>query len=167
MARFTRSLRQQIIREFCDRHGGDFDAREFEKEVRETGPSHPAFDWFQWDDAKAALEYRVEQARAFAQGLRISFKVEEIGRRGKLKIREIEAPLVLSPLDNRSNGGGYFLLDKDNPEHMAELCRQARADLILWLGRYSAALAYAGGSVDLIENQIAALNLDAKAVLAA
>lgn len=167
MSRFTKNLRQQIIRDFCARHGGEFDARVFEGEVREAGPSHPAYEWFEWDTAKAALEYRVEQARAFCQGLRISFTVEDVGRKGPVIVREVEAPFAMSPLDNRGSGGGYYLLDVNNPDHMAELCRQARTDLSVWLGRYGAALVHAGGSIEQIERQIKALGIDERSARAA
>lgn len=158
MARFTKELRQQIIRDFCLRRNAEFDAKLFEQEVRETGPSHPAYEWFEWDGDRAASEYRVWQARQFANGLKVSFQVEEVGRAGVIRVREVEAPMLVSPTEGRRAGGGYFLTDPENPDHMAELCRQAVIDLNRWLRRYQAALVHAGGSVTLIERQIALLD---------
>ena len=154
MARFTKALRQEIIRDFCERRNADFDARLFEQEVRETGPSHPAYEWFQWDAEKAAHDHRIWQAREFATGLKVSFTVEEIGRNKSISVREVEMPMLVSPLDGRRGGGGYFLSDPENPEHMAEFCRQAAADLARWLRRYHAAVAHAGGSVGAVERQL-------------
>lgn len=157
MARFSKELRQKIIREFCLRRNTDFDAKLFEQEVRDTGPDHPAYGWFEWDESKAAGEYRVWQAREFAKDLRVTFSVEEIGRAGVIRVREVEAPMLVSPLDGRRSGGGYFLTDPSNPDHMAELCRQAATSLATWLRRYEGALAHAGGSVSMIEKQLKAL----------
>lgn len=158
MARFTKEARQEIIREFCRRRNTEFDAKLFEQEVRETGPSHPAYEWFQWDADKAAGEYRIWQARQFANGLRVSFKVEEVSRGGTIKVREVEVPMLVSPIYERHAGGGYFITDPKNPDHMGELSRQASIDLSRWLRRYQAVLVHAGGSVTVIEKQIMILN---------
>lgn len=158
MSRFTQEQRQKIIRDFCLRRNADFDARLFEQEVREQGAEHPAHAWFEWDAEKGALENRVEQARKFAQGLRVSFKIEEIGRGGRVVVREVEAPFLLSPTEDRKAGGGYFLTDLSNPEHMNELCRQAAADLGRWLRRYEAALLHVGGSVSMVQRQLKLLD---------
>ena len=160
--RFTKQLRQEIIRSFCQRRNSDFDAIAFEKEVRETGESHPAYEWFEWNVDTAATEHRIWQARSFATGLRISFSVEEIGRSGTLRIREVEMPMVLSAMAGRDKGGGYYLVDRDNPEHMAELCRQAATDLGRWLRRYEGALLHVGGSTASIERQLRLLESTTK-----
>ena len=152
--RFTKERRQEIIKDFCLRRNADFDARLFEQEVRETGEGHPAFGWFEWSTETAAAEYRIWQARSFATGLRISFKVEEIGRSGTVTVRSVEAPMLVSPGADRRAGGGYFLTDPSNPDHMSELCRQAAVDLNRWLRRYEAALLHAGGAVHTIERQV-------------
>lgn len=154
MAHFTKEQRQQIIRDFCLRRNMDFDARLFAKEVRDTGPEHPAYDWFEWDDGKAAEEFRIWQAREFSRGLRVSFQIEEVGRSGTIRVREVSVPMLVSPLDGRRAGGGYFLTDPEDPSHMAELCKQAATDLRRWLRRYEGALAHAGGSVSVIERQL-------------
>ena len=54
MARFTKALRERIVREFTARHNGRFDPAVFVEEVRQAGPSHEAYEWFQWDDEAAA-----------------------------------------------------------------------------------------------------------------
>lgn len=149
--RFTKELRQKIIQDFCRKRNADFDARLFEQEVRETGKKHPAWAWFEWDGDKAAGEHRIWQARQFAIGLRISFKVETVGRDGPVGVREVAAPLLMSPGADRKAGGGYVLTDLSKPDHMAELCRQAGGDLGRWLRRYEAAVAHVGIEIDEIE----------------
>lgn len=158
MARFTKELRQEIIREFCLRRNAAFDAALFAREVIETGPEHKAWEWFTTDKDKAAWAHWTEEARGFAQGLKVSFTVEEIGRSGSIRLREVTAPLLVSPIADRRSGGGYFITDPANPDHMGELCYQAAADLRSWLRRYDGALAHAGGSVAQIEKQLALLD---------
>lgn len=152
--RFSKERRQEIIQDFCRRRNTDFDARLFEKEVREQGKKHPAWAWFQWDDGKAAGEHRIWQARQFAIGLRISFTVETVGREGPVMVREVKAPLLISPGGGRHAGGGYVLTDLSKPDHMAELCRQAGDDLNWWLRRYEGAAAHVGIDIDGIRQHV-------------
>lgn len=153
---FTKELRQQIIRDFAVRHNGNFNPALFLGEVERTGENHPAHGWFEWDNDEAARQHRVWQAREFAAGLRVKFSVEEVVR-GKVSVREVEMPFAISPIADRSKGGGYYVADNENPEHMGELCRQAATSLQGWLRRYQAALVHAGGSVVVIDRQLALL----------
>lgn len=154
MAKFTKALRQEIIRDFATRHNGFYNPLLFLEEVRASGPEHPAYEWFEWNDDRAAQEHRLWQAREFARDLKVSFTVQEIGRNKAIKVREVSMPLALSPVEGRHKGGGYFVSDPDNPEHLEELARQAATALESWLRRYEAALLHAGGSKDAIEQQI-------------
>ena len=86
----------------------------------------------------------------------MTFSVEEITR-GKITVREVSMPFALSPTDDRSKGGGYIVVDPDDPAHMQELCRQAVTDLERWLRRYEAALVSAGGSVSVMQRQLGLL----------
>jgi hypothetical protein len=154
MARFTKELRQEIIREFAVRHNGHFNPALFVEEVRTAGADHPAYEWFEWDKDKAAAAHLVWQAREFATGLRVSFTVEAVGRKGAVSVREVSMPFAMSPVDQRKLGGGYVVSDPNDPAHMVELCRQAVTDLDRWLRRYEAALAHAGGSPAVVERQL-------------
>jgi hypothetical protein len=164
MPRYTKELRQQIVTDFCASHDGEFNPQAFVKEVGASGPDHPAYGWFIWEDDRAAHQYRLERARMFIQGLRISVKVKPFGRSGTMTVKE--APLALSPLSDRADGGGYYIFDEDNPEHIRELCRQGAADLERWLERYTLAVAEAGAKDLPVERLIKALG-DAGRVKAA
>ena len=144
--RFTKELRQKIVEEFARENGGWFDPVAFLAAVQKKGPEHPAYEWFEWDNAKAADEHRRWQARTFAKDLVVRFEVHT-QERGKVKVVQQTSPLLLSPGDKRSEGGGYFLMDPDNPEHMEELCRQAAKSLEWFLRRYEAAIVFSGGRV--------------------
>lgn len=157
MSRFTKEMRQEIVRDFAVRHNGTFNPNLFLEEVRREGKKHPAYEWFEWDREKAYHAYQIEQARDFARDLRVTFKVEEIGRNKTVRVREAPMPLVLSPVEGRKDGGGYYLVDPDDPSHMAEHCRQAMIALRAWFNRYQAALLHAGGSPKAIQEALALL----------
>jgi hypothetical protein len=161
MARFTKALRERIVRDFTSRHNGRFDPAVFVEEVNAAGPSHEAYEWFQWDDREAASQWRIEQARSFVQGIRIKFSVETVSR-GNITIRQSVVPLVMSHLSNRRVGGGYVVTNTDSPDHMAEFCGQAARDLDAWLRRYAGAVLFAGGSTVQIERMSATLSEKAK-----
>lgn len=156
--KFTKETRRKIVQEFATRHNGVFNPRLFLEDVKRTGPEHPAYGWFTWDDAEAAEKHRVEQARDFASGLRIKFEVEEIRPQGVISVRVVEAPLLISPTEARANGGGYVLTDPRNPDHIRELCRQAAKDLRSWAERYSSVLSFAGMEIEELSG--AALRLE-------
>jgi hypothetical protein len=153
--KYTRADREAIANDYVKRHGG-YNPEGFVEEVAASKGKHPAWDWFTWDDAEASREYRIWQARKFVTNLRVSFKVETI-RRGKMVLRYEEAPMLISPVENRRFGGGYHMMDTDDPMQMAEYCDEAVRALQTWLRRYSGAVAYAGGSTAGIEKQVAIL----------
>lgn len=155
--RFTKDQRREIVRDFAIRHNGQYDPKLFLEEVRAHGSDHPAYEWFEWDNSRAAKEYRLWQAREFARDLRVTFSVDEIGGKRDFKITQIEVPLVHSPMDGRDDGGGYLLTDVADQAHMAELCRQGASSLASWLRRYQGAVEYAGGSTKQIERTLKAL----------
>ena len=157
MPGFTKAVRERIVRDFATRHNGNFNPALFLAEVRQTGVSHPAYDWFEWDEGKAAHAYWLEQARDFARDLRVSFRIEEVTGPHQVRVHQAPIPMVLSPMEGRRNGGGYVLTDPDDPEHIAEHCRQAARTLQQWRDRYSAALAHAGIKPDAINQMIARL----------
>jgi hypothetical protein len=146
VSRFTKALRQQIVSEFTAKNGGWFDPSAFVAEVQRVGSEHPAYEWFQWDDDKAAQEFRLDQARDFTRGLIVRFEIRTM-HRGSLRIVEHSTPLVISPLATRNDSGGYYLTDPNDPAHMAELCRQAAQSLRWFIGRYEGALAFAGVNI--------------------
>lgn len=142
--RFTKERRQEIVRDFAVRHNGQYNPKLFLEEVRKVGQDHDAHAWFEWDSDKAAYEYQLWQAREFARDLKVSFSVETVGRKGAVKVVQTDMPLVVSPRGSRRDGGGYFLSDPTDGDHMAEHCHQAAASLRTWLNRYQGALIHAG-----------------------
>lgn len=156
MARITKALREQIVRDFVERNGGWFDPAIFLAEVRKAGPDHPAYEAFEWDDDKAAEEFRIDQARDFTRGLTITFQVQTV-HRGSFRVIERSVPLAVSPVDRRKGGGGYFISDPNDPAHMVELCQQAAQSLRWFISRYGGALTWAGVQVGQLEKMELAL----------
>ena len=150
----TKRKRREIVEDFARQHNGQYDPALFLREVEETGERHPAYHWFTFNKDEAAREYNLHEARQFIQGLHISFEVEEVGRAGLMTIKTMEMPMVISPAHQRGGrggGGGYLLVDPDNPEHQIELCRAAGVALLNWLDRYQAAISYAGFDAKAVE----------------
>lgn len=140
---YTKEIREQIVREFASRHGGVYDPAAFLTEVKEQGRRHPAYQWFEWSDKRASYEYRLWQARQFANKIRISYSVEVIDR-GTMRIIERTGPLVISPIAGRENGGGYHIADYSKGPDLLELQRQAWQALQMLIERHEIALASAG-----------------------
>ena len=135
MMHMTKEDRQRLIAEYAKRNGGVFDPAGFMREVQEQGKNHPAFDWFTWDDTAAAENWRVEQARRFAQGLKVIFEIQQVGG-GTVRIG---APALISPIENRKDGGGYKVMSLSDRD-LDELRSQALMDLRSWERRYSIVL---------------------------
>ena len=154
--RLSKADRQKIVDDFAAQNGGRFDPRAFVDDVRRTKGQHPAWTWFTWDDAKAAEDHRIWQARKFVHDLVVRHTVETIWR-GKVNVREVVSPAFISPMEDREHGGGYLALDPSDPAQMAGFCAEAARSLQAWLRRYSGAVAYAGGSAVALEKQAVAL----------
>lgn len=159
--RFTKDLRKQIVDAFIAEHG-HWNPDDFLADVRAKGPSHPAYEWFQWDDEAAADEYRREQARKFGQGIRIVTTVRyqrTEGRKVVIAEKQVAAPYVMSPVENRSLGGGY--IRNGSADFLPSLCREAAQALDAWAKRYQLVIIHAGLDPDVVANWSAAL-LDAQ-----
>jgi hypothetical protein len=128
-------------------HGGGFNPAEFVDYVAASGPAHPAWAWFTWDDLTAAEAHRVDEARAFVSDLKISFSVEEIGG-GQLKIRTVETPMVISPMYHRVHGGGYVSV---TGERLPDLAAEGAIALGAFLRRYGSVAALAGCNIAALE----------------
>lgn len=136
--------RERIVREHAKRNGGKFNPAVFRDEVERAGAEHPAYAWFTWDESEAARKHQIWEARMFAQGIKIQFTIETIGKDRVIEVREMEAPLAISPMEERRHDGGYFVFNPKSKQHQAELCQQAARDLTAWLIRYNFALAHVG-----------------------
>lgn len=167
MSRYTKERREEIVRDFATRHNGLYDPALFLAEVQDVGADHPAYDWFEWDTDKAARLYQLEQARDFIRGLKVSFKVDDVTPSHQIKVREQPIPMFISPVEGRKSGGGYLLTNPEDPEHMAEHCRQAAQALTQWRDRYSAAMAYVGVSDGDVTSILIKLEKVSVAVMAA
>ncbi len=152
--RLTKAERRAIVSEFIARNGGSYDPRKFVEEVRATGPSHPLYRWFEWDDEKAAEEFRVEQARNLVSELRIVVQVQTTTPPEPVRIRDTSVPFVFSPQGGRANGGGYVVTDVSNPAHRQELGEQAAKALEAWVARYAFLFAFAGVHPEVVDDVV-------------
>jgi hypothetical protein len=86
-----------------------------------------------------ADKHRENMARQFVTGLRIKINISEIPEPSKienLKVEVVDVPSLISPINNRANGGGYVSVDVKETDTMTELALQALRDLKSWQKRY-------------------------------
>jgi len=141
--RITASERQKIIREHAMRQpDGEYHCDVFFKEVLEAGSDHPAYGWFEWDTDKCFLEYNLERARQFAQGLKQRFEVAELDI-SNVRAEFVEVPFALASLEKRNRGGGHMLAT-NSPEFWREAANQAHMELDSWVRKWSGTAEYFG-----------------------
>ena len=100
-------------------------------------PHHEAYERFYGiDDVAAARQYRIGLARQMASGLRIVIKESQEQDQHPIVIKTREYPALISPRENRKNGGGYVAFDPNNEDDQQELRRQAATSMAAWLSRY-------------------------------
>lgn len=129
-------------------------------------PTHEAFGWFYGaDDAKLAREHRIDMARRWASGLRITVQSSITDRSGIMSVVTREYPALVSPMANRKAGGGYVDFDVDDPLAVAELRRQGAQALLAWLNRYRGV--YELGGMDLSPIELIADAIRGSEVVAA
>jgi len=140
MAQFTKARRQAIIDGYLTKSGRNlFVAAEF-IDWLSGQHDHEAYPWFfAKDDASAAREYRINLARQMANGLRIQAQVSETTRSNVVHVTTKEYPAYVSPVAQRSQGGGYMRFDPQDEASMAELRQQGKTALRSWLARYNGA----------------------------
>ena len=143
--RFGKKDRQEIINDYLNKTGrNSYVPAEFVEWIQ-VQPNHPVYKLFVFeDDAKMALKQRIQIARQLATGCKITIKYkpvqsQSIDADSAISIPEpkvLKFPTYISPIDNRAQGGGYQKFDLDNPDTVAELCRQACRELRAWVKRH-------------------------------
>lgn len=124
---------------------------------QEDNPAHSYF--FAKSDDEAAREYRVWQFRQFANGLRVSVKVEYTApKESKVRVAVREYPAFVSPTGTRHDGGGYVPVSVKDEALMADLRRQGATALTAWLRRYRGAFEMADIDVSAVEEIVAKVN---------
>lgn len=100
--------------------------------------SHPLHDMFTWDDTEAAKKCRLGEARKIVQGVRISYRIEEITHKGKsIEGRYFESVVVLSGEATRR----YVpILTGDFQTDRAALRAEAQKALERWRRRYDSVI---------------------------
>ena len=115
--------------------------------------NHPAHAYFfAKSDEDAAMEYRLSRFRQFANGLRITVKVNYTDPvTSVVTVLPREFPALISAVAGRRSSGGYEPFDPSDPEAMAELQRQGSASMRSWLARYRGAFEAVGFDLSPLE----------------
>lgn len=120
------------IAQIIQTHGGKVEAADILKDAQKK--SSPLHDYFEWDDAVAAHEYRLTQAREILRSIKVEItdaETQEIG-----EIRAFMVP------DEQSRGeerlAGYRPIEDimANPELRAMKIQEAWSQLEAWKARY-------------------------------
>ena len=132
--RFTVAERIAIVEAHIEEFGS-FDAKHF-AEVAES-ENHPAYEWFE-NDADAGYQlYRVHRARQFAEIKIRRTALETVSIGGEGSTVQV-APMLVSPPDGRTSGGGYVLADSE--EGQIALREEALLMLTSWQRRFGSIL---------------------------
>ena len=142
--RFGKRDRQAIANDYLNKTGRNIIVPAEFREWLSTQPDHPMYKVLEWDKEKAAIKYQIQQIRQFFSGCKITIKYKDIPSQsidvnssiGVSEARVLKFPTYISPIDGRAQGGGYHKFDLDNPETVAELCRQACRELRSWVKRH-------------------------------
>ena len=153
--RFTKNDRQAIIDGYLNDTGrNSYVPSEFVQWLKGK-PDHKVYDtFFGTSDAEMADKHREVIARSFASGLRITIKISELPmpkNTDSIKVETVTVPSMVSPINNRANGGGYIAVDVQDTNTMQELCRQAYMDLNAWKNRFEGVCSLSGVDVKSIE----------------
>lgn len=137
MSNFARKTKQRIIDDYLSATGLNmFKADEFVDWLADQ-PEHEMYDAFYgMDDSVAARNWRIDQARRMASGLRIVVKAQEVQQSEVVSIKVAEYPAYISPVSKRREGGGYEPFNPDDETSQKELRFQAGVALAAWINRY-------------------------------
>ena len=142
MAGFSQTRRQRIIDGYLAESGRNtFRPGEFIDWLADK-PEHEAYAaFYSLEDAEAARAYRIELARRFVSGLRVTVteSTEDDASR-KVTVSTHQAPAFMSPMDGRAKGGGYVAYDPNDPESVSMFRHEAHQAFGQWVKRYETAL---------------------------
>ena len=162
--------KQNIIDGYLNDTGRDlFVPAEFLDWLRDN-EGHPCYGlFFGRDDADLAWEYRKDMVRNWVSGLRLRIRVEHkpTDKSKTVKVTEREWPAMISPSSLRRNGGGYYGVNLDDPDHLDELSRQAAASLESWLERNGGIAEMKGCDLAMIKETVGLLRCYARVSTAA
>ena len=130
---YSEDERRQIIEMHLDAHDGVFLPHDLLEEAGNL--SHPAHDYFEWDNEIAGYTYRIWQARRFAQVRIIHVPIAHTNlAEAGTTITVSKQPIVVSPLASRNHGGGYVAADSQEGQHF--LLEESEAMGRQWLARF-------------------------------
>ena len=120
----TRTTTATALSALAEAHGGKLDPETVVDVARD--PDHPLHSHFEWDDSKAAHQYRLGQARALIAGQRMYlFMVTS----GPLFVHDPTLPTsvggYVSLIDARQDDGKVMAILAEEVARIAALCERA------------------------------------------
>lgn len=156
--KFNAKTRQRIVDEYLNATGQNaFRPASFVAWLADK-PEHPAYRaFFALTNEDAASAYRINLARQFVSGLRITVTTETVDSDDRTIRVETTFPAMFSPMGGRRSGGGYVPFVSDDADAMEELQTQAGIALRAWAARYSGCAGAAGADLAGIRATVALL----------
>ena len=156
---FNKSNRQMIVDEYLNITGKNMFVPEEFVHWLSTQPDHEVYNMFFGASVEEeAHQNRIQKARRFVSGLRVTVKVQvQDSTVVKLRVEEKssrEYPSMISRRSRRSQGGGYEPYDPSDGELRVELKNQAGISLNAWLNRYRGIAEEFGQDLSRIEELI-------------
>ena len=152
--RYTKKDKQNVVNEYLNQTGRNiFVPSEFHNWLQDN-PNHKLYDYiFSASEKEMAYKYRLNLIRQFASGLRLTIKISEMPMPSKIEnLKVVNVPSLISPINNRANGGGYISVDVQDSDTMSELALQAHQALKSWKGRYAGTCALSGIDISEIDS---------------
>ena len=152
--RYTNDERWEIMRVHMDTHGnGELNTVEFLDAA--SDPAHPAHDYFEWDDSKAAHSHRIQQVRQF---FHVVIDKEDVKLASSDEVTFTVMPAVVSPLASRNSDNPVYI-PADTPEGHAAICEEFAKMNEDWLNRRRGILTKR--QITAVEKAIASLRVKA------
>lgn len=142
MSAFSPQRRQRIIDDYlAQTKRNTFKPGEFIDWLADK-PDHEAYNaFYAIDEAEAARAYRIELARRFINGLRVSVtEHKDEGESRSVNVTPQEAPAFVSPMAGRATGGGYVALNLDDADSRNMFREEAAVAFKAWERRYASVL---------------------------
>lgn len=131
--RYTTAERERIVRQHMEKHDGVCDPGVFVKAAKRK--NHPAHDYFEWTDSKAAHAYRLQQARQF---IKVNVEIAEPVEVGPIVVKT--QPLLVSPPETRKEVSGGRYVYRSSEYGRKALREEAVKRMRQWIERYATVL---------------------------
>lgn len=129
---FNNMTTQEILKQLADQHGSITPELVLDYAKPKDSPLH---QFFQWDNTKAAEEYRLVQARQLIRRIKVEYVTEETKT---VTVRAFHCVVPTSDDDQPSLRGIYVPIESAISDYRSQLLDQCRRDMEAFKRKYAA-----------------------------